>query len=408
MRGAVFLLAGKKVILGITGSIAAYKAADIAGRLVRHGAEVHVVMTRAAREFISPLTLEAVTGRPVHTGMFDARGGALAHLDLARAGDLLAVVPATANVIGKVASGLADDLLSTVILAFRGPVLFCPAMNPAMYENPIVQKNIKNLEAVGYHFCGPESGPVACGDEGRGRLAQPGWILERITGLLRGKTDFKGLRVLVTAGPTREPLDPVRYLTNRSSGRMGYAVARAARDRGADVVLVSGPGDLPVPDGVILVPVTTAAEMFAAVRERFPESDVLVMAAAVADYRPAAVSPDKIKKRDGLLTVALFPNEDILTRIARNKKPGQVVIGFAAETGDPRQAALEKARKKGADLMVGNDVTRPGAGFDVPTNAVVFVYPDGQAEPLPEMDKYEVAWHLLDRVLRLREGGGHA
>ncbi len=395
------------MILGITGSIAAYKAADIAGRLVRHGAQVHVVMTRAAREFISPLTLEALTGRPVHTDMFDARGGVLTHLELARAGNLLAIAPATANIIGKAASGLADDLLSTLILAFRGPVLFCPAMNPAMFDNPIVQKNIRALEAAGYSFCGPESGRMACGDEGRGRLAEPELIMERITGLLRGKNDFAGLRVLVTAGPTREPLDPVRYLTNRSSGRMGYAVARAARDRGAAVVLVSGPSSLPVPGGVGLVPVTTAAEMAAAVKEHFPESDVLVMAAAVADYRPAAVSPDKLKKRDGVLMLTLVPNEDILTDIAsRARKPGQVVVGFAAETGDPRPAALEKARRKGVDLMVGNDVAQPGAGFDVPTNTVVFAYPDGRSEQLPEMDKYEVAWHLLDRVLTLRGGRG--
>lgn len=402
------MLAGKQVILGITGSIAAYKAADIAGRLVRHGAQTHVVMTRAAREFISPLTLEALTGRPVFSGLFDVQGGPLVHLDLARTAHILVIAPATANIIGKTASGVADDLLSTLILAFRGPVLFCPAMNPAMFENPIVQKNIGALKAVGYSFCGPESGRMACGDEGRGRLAAPELILERITGLLRGQNDFAGLRVLVTAGPTHEALDPVRYLTNRSSGRMGYAVARAARDRGAAVVLVSGPSHLPIPDGVELVPVTTAAEMAVAVKEHFPASDVLVMAAAVADYRPEA-SAHKLKKRDGILTLTLSPNEDILTHVAaRGRNPGQVVVGFAAETGDSRPAALEKARRKGADLMVGNDVTQPGSGFDVPTNKVVFAYPDGRSEQLPELDKYEVAWHLLDRVLTIRGGRGHA
>ncbi|MEW6541179.1 MAG: bifunctional phosphopantothenoylcysteine decarboxylase/phosphopantothenate--cysteine ligase CoaBC [Bacillota bacterium] len=402
------MLAGKQVILGITGSIAAYKAADIAGRLVGHGAQTHVVMTRAAREFISPLTLEALTGRPVYTGMFGGRGGPLVHLDLARTAHLLVVAPATANVIGKAASGVADDLLSTLILAFRGPVLFCPAMNPAMFDNPIVQKNIGTLKAVGYSFCGPESGRMACGDEGRGRLAAPELILERITGLLRGQNDFAGLRVLVTAGPTHEALDPVRYLTNRSSGRMGYAVARAARDRGAAVVLVSGPSNLPVPDGVELVAVTTAAQMSVAVKEHFPASDVLVMAAAVADYRPEA-SLHKLKKGDGVLTLTLKPNEDILTHVAaRGRNPGQVVVGFAAETGDPRPAALEKALRKGADLMVGNNVTQPGSGFFTPTNQVVFAYPDGRSEQLPELDKYEVAWHLLDRVLTIRGGRGHA
>ncbi|MBE0467793.1 MAG: bifunctional phosphopantothenoylcysteine decarboxylase/phosphopantothenate--cysteine ligase CoaBC [Candidatus Desulforudis sp.] len=398
------MLGGKTVILGVTGSIAAYRAADVAGQLVRHGAEVHVIMTRAAREFISPLTMESISGNPVRTEMFAGHSGAMVHLDLARSGDVVVVAPATANVIGKVAGGVADDLLTTLVLAFAGPVLLCPAMNPAMYANPIVQRNIRELQELGYRFCGPEAGRVACGDEGRGRLAPPESIVERVIGLTKGVDDLRGVRVMVTAGATREPLDPVRYLTNRSSGRMGYAVARAARDRGADVVLVSGPTSLPDPDGLTLVPVETASEMFEAVRHRLPESDILVMAAAVADYRPAEVARKKIKKQDGRLTVELEPTADILAYAGRHKKPGRVMVGFAAETGDPVEYAMEKARKKGADLMVGNDVTRPGAGFDVETNLVVFVFPDGRCIRLPQMDKYEVAWRVLDEVLTIRGG----
>lgn len=317
----------------------------------------------------------------------------------------MVVAPATANLIGKVASGLADDLLTTLVLAFGGSVLFCPAMNPAMYVNPIVQQNIGKLKASGHQFCGPETGRVACGAEGRGRLAAPDLILDRVTGLLRGKSDLNGVRVLVTAGPTHEPLDPVRYLGNRSSGRMGYAVARAARDRGARVVLVSGPTALPAPDDITLVSVTTAAQMFAAVKRHFPENDVLVMAAAVADYRPVTVAPKKVRKSNESLTVELVLNEDILLHAGRTKEPSQVVVGFAAETGDPEKPTLEKARRKSVDLMVGNDVTRPGAGFEVETNAVVFVFPDGRSIRLPEMDKYEVAWRLWDEVLAIRDGG---
>lgn len=399
------MLAGKKVILGVTGSIAAYKAADVAGQLVKHGAEVHVVMTRAAREFISPLTLETVSGNRVHTEMFGGRSGSMVHLDLACMGDLMVVAPATANLIGKVASGLADDLLTTLVLAFGGSVLFCPAMNPAMYVNPIVQRNIGELKASGYHFCGPGTGRVACGAEGRGRLAAPDSILDRVIGLLRGKSDLNGVRVLVTAGPTHEPLDPARHLSNRSSGRMGYAVARAARDRGARVVLVSGPTALPAPDDITLISVTTAAQMFAAVKRHFPENDALVMAAAVADYRPVTVAPKKVRKSNKFMTVELVLNEDILLHAGQTKEPNQVVVGFAAETSDPEEPALEKVRRKGADLMVGNDVTRPGAGFEVETNVVVFVFPDGRSIRLPEMDKYEVAWRLLDEVLAIRNGG---
>ena len=404
------MLGGKRVVLGVTGSIAAYKAAEIAGQLVRNGAEVHVVMTRAAREFVSALTLETITGNPVHTEMFAGRSGAgtLVHLDLARTADVLLVAPATANLIGKAAAGLADDLLSTLILAFRGPVLFCPAMNPGMYANPVVQRNIELLRAAGHRFCGPERGRVACGEEGPGRLAGVDAIMDGLNALVSGQRDLGGLTVLVTAGPTREPLDPVRYLTNRSSGRMGYAAARAARDRGARVVLISGPTALPVPPGVEYVPVVTAAEMAAAVKRHFPESDVLVMAAAVADYRPASAASEKMKKDGRRLTLELVLNEDILRYAGRAKRPDQVVIGFAAETGSPGERALTKAREKGADLIVGNDVTMPDAGFDAETNIVVLVFPDGRSIPLPRMDKYAVACRVLDEALRIRGGAADA
>lgn len=399
------MLAGKRIVLGVTGGIAAYKAADIVSALVKREATVRVVMTRAARSFIAPLTLAALSGHPVSEDGFTAEGQ-VTHLRLAREADLLLIAPATANIIGKLAAGIADDLLSTVVLAYEGPVLICPAMNARMYLHPVVQRNVRILRELGYHFAGPEEGRLACGDEGPGRLAGVERIVEAVRNILQPRRDFEGLRVLVTAGPTREPLDPVRFLSNRSSGRMGYAVAEAARERGALVTLVSGPTALPAPPGVDVVPVTTAQEMCEAVTARFADCDVVIKAAAVADFRPREVRTRKMEKGDEpTLTLVLERTPDILSILGRARKH-QILVGFAAETGEPEKRALAKSRAKGVDLVVANDVSRPGAGFDVETNIVTLVYPDGRMIRLPEMSKKDVAHRILDAVAELRREGG--
>ncbi|MFZ5901091.1 MAG: bifunctional phosphopantothenoylcysteine decarboxylase/phosphopantothenate--cysteine ligase CoaBC [Bacillota bacterium] len=401
------VLAGRRIVLGVTGGIAAYKAAELVGRMTKDGADVRVIMTRSAQKFISPLTLSTLSGHPVSTDLFGPGGESVPHIDLAREADLLVLAPATANVIGKIAAGIADDLLTTVVLACTAPVLVCPAMNCRMFRNPIVQMNIEKLKGLGFHFVPPESGRLACGEEGPGRLASVDKILAAAGDLLNARRDFAGCRVLVTAGPTREPLDPVRFLSNRSSGRMGYAVAAAAAERGAGVVLVSGPTALAPPAGVTLVQVTTAREMLEAVLGHFPQSDVVIKAAAVADYRPRAESVQKIKKSAGELRLELERNPDILAELGR-RKGRQILVGFAAETEAAEENAMLKARAKGADFIVANDVTAPGAGFDVTTNVVSLVYPDGRVVRLPQMDKKAVAHHILDAVAELRRGGaGH-
>lgn len=391
------------MILGVAGGIAAYKAAEIAGTLVKQGVEVRVIMTRAAQEFITPLTLQTITSHEVASDMFTPRSGGVAHIEAARWGEAFLIAPATANIIGKMAAGIGDDLLSTIVLAFDRPVLVCPAMNVTMYKNPVVQRNIQALSALGYYFIEPGSGRLACGEEGPGRLAPTAEIVARLESILGGSGDLGGLKMLITAGPTREPLDPVRYISNRSSGKMGYAVAKAAAERGADVVLVSGPVALSPPDGVNVVFVETAQEMHLAVNRHFEWCDVVVKAAAVADYRVQA-QPGKIKKGATPLTLTLEPNPDILRDLGE-RKGRRVIIGFAAETEQLETRAVEKARNKGADLIVANDVTRPGAGFDVDTNIAVFAYPDGRTVPLPLMTKSALAHRILDQVLDLREDG---
>ncbi|MBU4532617.1 MAG: bifunctional phosphopantothenoylcysteine decarboxylase/phosphopantothenate--cysteine ligase CoaBC [Firmicutes bacterium] len=397
------MLAGRRVILGVAGGIAAYKAAEIAGTLVKQGVEVRVIMTRAAQEFITPLTLQTITSHEVASDMFTPRSGGVAHIEAARWGEAFLIAPATANIIGKMAAGIGDDLLSTIVLAFDRPVLVCPAMNVTMYKNPVVQRNIQALSALGYYFIEPGSGRLACGEEGPGRLAPTAEIVARLESILGGSGDLGGLKMLITAGPTREPLDSVRYISNRSSGKMGYAVAKAAAERGADVVLVSGPVALSPPDGVNVVFVETAQEMHLAVNRHFEWCDVVVKAAAVADYRVQA-QPGKIKKGATPLTLTLEPNPDILRDLGE-RKGRRVIIGFAAETEQLETRAVEKARNKGADLIVANDVTRPGAGFDVDTNIAVFAYPDGRTVPLPLMTKSALAHRILDQVLDLREDG---
>ncbi|MQL53853.1 bifunctional phosphopantothenoylcysteine decarboxylase/phosphopantothenate--cysteine ligase CoaBC [Desulfofundulus thermobenzoicus] len=398
------MLAGRSVILGVTGGIAAYKTAELASALTRAGAVVHVIMTRAAGEFIRPLTFAALTGQPVHTGIFDpGPGGPIPHIELARRADLVVVAPATANILAKLAHGLADDLLSTTLLAVNCPVVLCPAMNAQMYSHPAVQANLARLREMGLHILEPEDGRLACGVQGRGRMREPAEILEYIQGFFT-RDDLAGLQVLITAGGTREPLDPVRYLSNRSSGKMGYALARAAVQRGARVTLVSAPTSLLPPAGVELVSVETAREMYRAVMERFAEQDVVVKAAAVADYRPVVCAEQKIKKGTDSLILELVRNPDILSELGLRKAPRQILVGFAAETEDLEANALQKVEKKNLDLLVANDVTQPGAGFGSDTNIVKMVYPGGHIQPLPLMDKLSLAHRIWDAVVELRSG----
>lgn len=398
--------AGRKITLCVTGGIAAYKAAELASLLVKAGAEVNVAMTQAAGEFIRPLTFEVLTGNPVYSSMFQAGAeGEIIHINLAQTADLLVIVPATANIIGKAASGLADDLVSTLIMAATCPVLFCPAMNTAMYEKAAVQRNIAFLKDTGCHFVEPSEGRLACGTSGKGRLADLEIIYHSIKKLLTPQ-DLAGLKVLVTAGPTREPLDPVRYLSNRSSGKMGYALAEAAALRGADVTLVSGPTSLRPPQVAEFVKVETAEQMYKAVAESFVHSSVLIKAAAVADYRPKDQAQEKIKKQKSKMVISMEHNRDILAEMGRLKSPGQLLVGFAAETNDLEQNAREKLVRKNLDLLVANDVTQPGAGFDHDTNLVKIFSNLGEVLILPLMSKEMVAHKILDAVATLLQSAG--
>ncbi len=397
------MLGGKRILLGVTGSVAAYKAVQLASDLAKAGALVDVVLTRGALEFLTPLAFRALTHREVLTSMFDPnQPEALEHVALARAVDGVVVAPATAHAIAKFALGLADDLLSSTLLATRAPVVVAPAMETAMYEHPATQGHLETLRGRGWVVVGPASGRLASGAFGPGRLAD----LEDIIGALRWALgrggDLAGRKVVVTAGPTQEPIDPIRVITNRSSGKMGFAVAEAARDRGAQVVLVTGPTALRDPYGVEVRRVRTACEMFEAVRAAVAGCHALIAAAAVADYRPEAASADKIKKADQPeLVLRLVRNPDILGEI----RGDFIRVGFAAESRDLIPNARRKLAEKGLDLVVANDITAPDAGFEVDTNRVTFVYPDGRAEELPLLPKYEVAHRILDRVaelLRLR------
>lgn len=395
------MLKDKTILLGVTGGIAAYKAVELLRLFVKAGADVFVVMTASAREFVTPLTFQTLSGNPVHTELFNLyQEREIGHISLADRADLVVVAPATANLIGKVANGLADDLLSTALMATKAPVLFVPAMNVNMFENPIYQMNQKKLEGFGYHFLEPATGFLACGWEGKGKMPEPSRIFEETLALLAPK-DLVGETVLVTAGPTREELDPVRYLSNYSSGKMGYAIARAARRRGARVILVSGPTALAAPAGVELVPVVSARRMREAVLERLEEATVVIKAAAVADYRPAMRAEQKIKKGlEGSLILPLEKNPDILAELG-GLKGNRLLVGFAAETVDLLENARKKLTEKNLDLIVANDVSRNDAGFDVDTNAVRLLFRDGSGEELPLLGKDEVADQLLDRIARL-------
>ncbi|OHB32548.1 MAG: phosphopantothenoylcysteine decarboxylase [Desulfuromonadaceae bacterium GWC2_58_13] len=396
------MLKGKTILLGVTGGIAAYKAVELLRLYVKAGAEVFVVMTKSAREFVTPLTFQTLSGNPVHTELFNLyQEQEIGHISLADRADLVVVAPATANIIGKVAGGLADDLLSTTLLATKSPVFFVPAMNVNMYENPLYQANQKKLEGFGYYFLEPATGYLACGWEGKGKLPEPQTIFEESLRLLSPR-DLNGETVLVTAGPTREELDPVRYLSNYSSGKMGYAIARIARQRGARVILVSGPTALAVPCGVEMVQVASARQMRDAVMARLAEATVVIKAAAVADYRPTKRAEHKIKKgQEAELELILEKNPDILAELGQCKTT-QLLVGFAAETTELVENARKKLETKNLDLIVANDVSRSDAGFDVDTNAVRLLYRDGSSEELPLLSKDEVARQLLDRIAKLR------
>ena len=399
------MFTGKTVILGVSGGIAAYKAVELLRLLVKAGASVHVVMTKAATEFVTPLTFQTLSGNPVHTELFNLiTEQEIGHISLADRADLCIIAPATANFIGKLANGIADDLLTTTIMATRAPVLLAPAMNVNMYENAIYQENEAKLLRHGYLFAAPVSGYLACGWEGQGKLQEPAAIMEEAAAALTPQ-ELAGLTVLVTAGPTREEIDPVRFISNHSSGRMGYAIARAARLRGARVTLVSGPTCLPPPTGVELIPVESAAQMQAAVRQRGKEADVIIKAAAVADYRTAERADRKLKKSGAELSLHLVKTSDILAELGRMKPKGQILIGFAAETENLLANAAAKLADKNLDMIVANDVLAEGAGFNVATNIVRFIYRDGRSEELPLLPKETVAEEILARVLQLRGSG---
>ncbi len=395
------MLKGKKIVLGVSGGIAAYKAAELVRLYVKQEAEVFVVMTKSAQEFITPLTFQTLTGNPVHTELFSLlQERDIGHISLADRADAFVVAPATANLVGKVACGIADDLLSTTIMATRSPVLFVPAMNVNMWENPIYRDNQARLEKFGYQFMEPAQGFLACGWEGKGKLPDPAAIVEQ-TRVLLSPQDLSGETVLISAGPSREEIDPVRYISNYSSGKMGYALARVARRRGARVILVSGPTSLEPPAGVEFVAVTSACEMRDALMERQERASIMIKAAAVADYRPASASTQKIKKsQHDDLSLSLRKNPDILSELGRIKK-GRILVGFAAETADLVKNARDKLEKKNLDLIVANDVSASGAGFDVDTNIVRVLGRDGSDEQWPLLSKEEVAGKIFDRILEL-------
>lgn len=391
------------VVLGVTGGIAVYKACELLRLLQKRGIDVFVVMTQNACRFVAPLTFETLSGHPVPVDTFDRpQTWEVEHIALAKRADLFLIAPATANIIGKMACGIADDMLSTTVMATRAPVLVAPAMNTGMWENAAVQQNVKTLRARGVEIVAPVSGHLACGDSGAGKLEDVAVIAERACELLFAKKDMEGLRVMVTAGPSREALDPVRYISNRSSGKMGYAIAQAAQKRGAEVTLLSGPVAIEAPQGVKLVPFTTTQELLDRASELAREQDLLIQAAAPADYRAKEVAPQKIKKRGGEpMTFTLVENPDVAATLGKAKRSGQVFVGFAAETNDVLAHAKDKLARKNLDMIVANDVTRPGAGFDVDTNIVTLITKDGQ-EALPMMSKAEVAQRILDRALALR------
>jgi phosphopantothenoylcysteine decarboxylase/phosphopantothenate--cysteine ligase len=397
----------RRILLVVSGGIAAYKAPELVRALAKHGHSVRCVLTEAAGHFVAPLALQAVSGEAVRSALFDlGEESRIGHIELADWAELVVVAPATANLLAKLAHGLADDLASTLLLATRAPVLVAPAMNVNMWSHAATQANVATLRARGVHSIGPEAGELACGWEGVGRMSEPAEIAARVELLLAPKS-LAGARVVVTAGGTREPLDPVRGLTNRSSGKMGFALAGEAALRGAETLLIAGPSGLPTPPGVTRIDVESALEMRDAVLKAQAGAAIVVMAAAVADFRPAQAAPRKIKKEElgegASLTLELVPNPDILAEISR-ERGARIVVGFAAESHDVLAAARRKLARKGCDLLVANDISRGDAGFEVDANAVVLLTPDGEVEELPLLPKQEVAARIFDRIEKLREG----
>jgi phosphopantothenoylcysteine decarboxylase/phosphopantothenate--cysteine ligase len=395
------MLEGRRIVLGVSGGIAAYKAIEVCRKLVDRGAHVVPVLTRGATRFVGTTTFSALASERVHTSLFDDPDP-IPHTRLGQSADLVVVVPATARVIGSYAAGISNDLLTATLLATEAPVVLCPAMHTEMWRHPAVQENIATLARRGVHIVLPEEGRLAGGDVGAGRLAPPGTVVDAIEAALGQARDMSGLRVVVTAGGTREPIDPVRFVGNRSSGKQGHALAAEAVDRGAKVTLVTTAG-LPAPAAADVVRVETAAEMDEAVRAVASGADVVVMAAAVADFRPAQVADRKLKKRDGVPEIVLEPTVDILAGLGARKRPGQTLVGFAAETDSVRQNALSKLVAKGADLIVANDVTAPGAGFEHDTNRVVILHADGTEHEVPLADKRAVARAVFTAVLDRRK-----
>ena len=394
---------GKTVIVGVTGGIAAYKTCTLVSMLRKRGASVHVIMTANAAKFVAPLTFETLSNHPVVTDTFTRpETWEVEHIALAKAADLFVIAPATANIMAKLAHGIADDMLSTTCLATRAPILIAPAMNTGMWTADATQENASVLRRRGVRFIGPEGGYLACGDTGAGRMSEPEAIEAEIERIFRAGQDLAGLKILVTAGPTRERLDPVRYLSNDSSGKMGFAIAAAARDRGGEVTLVKGCTTAEPPAGVAIADVESTLDLYNAVTEKAGEADIIIQAAAPADYRFAETHGQKLKKADGEpLTLTLVENPDIAAAVGQMKKPGQTLVGFAAETQHLDANARAKLAKKNLDLIVANDVTQPGAGFNVDTNIVTLITPDG-VESLPMMSKRDVADRILDKVLQIR------
>ena len=394
------MLKGKTVALGVTGGIAAYKIANLASMLVKQHANVRVIMTQNATNFITPTTFETLTGKKCLVDTFDRNFEfQVEHVSLAKQADIFMIAPATANVIAKVAHGLADDMLTTTFLACKSPKYIVPAMNTQMYENPITQDNLETCRKYGMHVIDPASGYLACGDTGAGKMPEPETLFEYILQELACEKDLAGKKVLVTAGPTREAIDPVRYITNHSTGKMGYAIARAAARRGAQVTLVSGPVDLKAPLGVKLVPVISAKDMFDAVTSVSQEQDAIIKAAAVADYRPAVVSAEKTKKSDGNMSIELERTDDILAWLGAHRREGQVLCGFSMETQNMLENSRAKLAKKHVDMIVANSLRTAGAGFGTDTNLVTVITENG-AEELELMSKDQVAHELLNRIFR--------
>lgn len=395
-------LQGKNIVLGVTGGIAAYKSCDIVSRLIKLGAQVDVIMTKNACQFVAPLSFQTLSRRPVVTDTFASiEYWEVEHIALAKKADLFLIAPATANILAKMAQGIADDMLTTTVLATKAPLLIAPAMNTQMWQHPATQQNLETLKQRGAQVVGPEGGMLACGDVGAGRMSEPETIVQAVVGMLATPQDLKGLKVLVTAGPTRERLDPVRFLSNHSSGRMGYAIAEAARKRGAEVTLITGPTHIEKP-AVKVVSIQSTQELYHAMMEHAGQQDIIIQAAAPADFTPVNVSEEKIKKQGrDTFQLSLQATPDIAQAVGEQKREGQILIGFAAETENLLDNARAKLNKKNLDLIVLNDVTQPGAGFGVDTNIVTFVTKTTQ-EALPKMTKGEVADRLLSRALLLK------